>query len=765
MSGQRDFRADQRKLIGLPPVQATRPQSAREESYEEVYGVPRAGEESYAETFGDGSLSDEQMAALEKGEGGPWNDYADEDGPWKEYSDAETFGARGLTDEEMLALEKGQPPPKPLDDNELGAARALRVAGAGMGWGDEVVGGSAALGEFFTSGFDTKRARAAYEREQKRAEALSQRYEAERPVESVALDVVGGAGPGAALFKTGQGLVRAFTGAKKLGVAGNIGALGLTGAGGAAGYNAGRAPQSVGEKASAAVDPASLLVGGTLGVVAGPLGNTVARGASRIGRVFTSPEQKAARYVAEKLAQSSDTPQSWAARQAEATSTGKPAALADTGPQGARDAAAMAAREPGQGREFAQGVLRARQEGQGARVTQDLQQTSGTSTQGYVSTVDDITARQQAAAKPAYDQAFANKSPIATPKMTEVINRPSAKSALQRGLRIAADEGIDESELVIRDAAGNITGVTTKGADFVKRGLDDMIESAQRTGDNQAARALTMLKKQLLDEVDRVNPAYAKARQTFAGHAANKRALEQGRKAHTSHPDQIKADMDGLTPGEREAYKTGFVQRVVEEVENAPDGADAVRRIFGNPAKRARLKSILGDERFAQLEKRLAVEAQMSETNKAARLGSQTAERMGASDDFREFMVGSSPEIASGAMQAFVTGRIGPLARAIGWPAIMNLYRGASERTRHQILRMLLSDDPAAVRRALNMIGQEFKKAKTAQAIRDTATGAAAANKDVRAASGAGASVAYNRLWPWAKPEGAASAAAAAQSF
>lgn len=49
----------------------------------------------------------------------------------------------------------------------------------------------------------------------------------------------------------------------------------------------------------------------------------------------------------------------------------------------------------------------------------------------------------------------------------------------------------------------------------------------------------------------------------------------------------------------------------------------------------------------------------------------------------------------------------------------------------------------AEVRRALNLIGKEYKRAQSAQAMRAAATGAAASNKDTRAGAGMAAGAAY----------------------
>jgi hypothetical protein len=495
----------------------------------------------------------------------------------------------------------------------------------------------------------------------------------------------------------------------------------------------------------AGVDP--LVVGGLLGVAGGALGGGVAgtgRVISRAVRGVVAPQRQAARYLAEKIDDAGRTVSDVSDEYAAAAATGKPVVLGDVGPQGVKDAAGVAARMPGPGREIAKQQIGTRQEGQVARVSEDLNKAAGGKPGSFTKTVEELTEQRAAEAKPLYEQAM-SKKPLISPKIVEVTNRPSGKSAMQRGLKIAQDEGIPESELVVRDAKGNITGYTTKALHYMKLGLDDMIEAAKRTGDNSAARALSLLKRELLSEVDRLNPAYAKARQVFAGHSANKGALEAGRQAANPgvHPDQIKSDLAGLSQGEREFYRRGFMQRIVEQVEGTPDQGNAIRRIFGTTAKRDRLRAILGDEDYAKLAQRFKVEDEMYGTFKRSDVGSETAERQAAQSDLDVFVTGQSPQLAQGTLASFVSGTISPLLRAIGMDGIARLLRGLPIRVRAEIAKMLFSDDPKKVRAALQAIAREYKNVQASKAQTDAAIAGLAATDEGKVAGGIAATTAY----------------------
>lgn len=662
----------------------------------------------------------------------------------------ETSGA-ALSDDELMALDGA--PSAPIDDrseDEKNAGAAVNVLDMiTPSWGDEITAG--AMTPLAWAGLRGKSK--GWDDEVKQSRRIQQRYrefepwDSKRNLASSAAGLIGAAGPATGLYKGGQAIIRGVTGpaastAGKLAQA--AGALGLTGAAYAEIGQAGEAEGGLDKRLEAIGAGGSTvpLVGAGLGIAAGGIGGGGARIAQRAVQGFRSGQSQAARYLAEKLLGAGQTVDDLAAAQSAAAKTGKPVTLGDVGPQGIKDAGAAAARTPGPGRETAQKLLVPRQEGQVQRVSNDVGEAVGGKPGTFTQTVDEISAQRSAEAKPLYDKAMHPK-PLVSQKIVEVTNRPSGKAAMERGLKIARDEGIPEEELVSRDARGNVVGYTTKALHYMKMGLDDMIESAQRSGDNAAARAFTIMKNELLGEVDRLNPAYAQARKVFAGHAANQRALESGRKAINAHPDQIKSEMAGMSEAERDMYRRGFAQRVIEDVEKAPDAGNAARRIMSNTAKRERMRAVLGDEEFGKLMERLGVEDAMYGSYKRTNVGSETAERVSAQQDIDDFLVGQTPDLANGFAQSLASGRIAPLLHKIGLGGISSLLRGLSQRARGHIAKMLFSDKPDDVKWALNAIAKEYSAAQRFNALQDAAIAGSAANKDARVGGGAAAEAAY----------------------
>lgn len=673
----------------------------------------------------------------------------------------------GSYDENMKTVETNRKRyDRPGDDRDLGERRqgyALNLLDNMLfGYGDEVVAGGGAL---FDGDYEKKLADA--EKKHQRYRDLEDDWSAAN-IGSGAAGFAGGTPLFTGLYKGAQGLIRggrAALGAPSArvvaeaagktapkGVAGviaaaptsnigktveTIGALGITG--GLAGEIAasGDATGGLGKRVGVIGDDMGRLALNTvLGTAIGVAGPAATKGGQKLLNLFRKPEDKAARYLAEKFLASGKTIDEFADEYAGAAAGGKPVAPVDIAPTSVKDAGTAAARMPGSGRDRAQEFLKNRQEAMGSRVSDDMQEALGKPPGSFVQTADEIAAQRAAEAKPHYDKAFSGNKPVTGKKVVELTNRPSGKQAINQGLKMAQDEGIPMSELVITDAKGNVIGYTMKAMHYGKMALDDMIDSAVRSGNNQAARNLTTLKNQWLREMDNLSPDYATGRKIYAGHASNQRALENGRKAVNAHPDQIQKDLAGLSKSEQEFYRQGYMQKVQEQIESAPDKGNVVNRIFGTKAKRDRMKQVLGEDKYNELAKKYDIENKMYETYGDVNVGSPTAQRTAAQADLNEGIAAMSPEAATGLGRSMASGSITPLLNAIGWNRFMGALNGIGEKTRAEIVRLLFSTDPAEVKAGLALLNKHYAAAQRMQKIQQGVGAAGAGNENTRTYGG-----------------------------
>lgn len=227
-----------------------------------------------------------------------------------------------------------------------------------------------------------------------------------------------------------------------------------------------------------------------------------------------------------------------------------------------------------------------------------------------------ITERQALDAKPLYDEAYAH-GPVQIP--AELLKRPSVKKALAQARVVAADEGVKLPD--------NVIDVRT--IDYAKRTLDDRISALKRAGKKDKARVLDGVRRSLLEAVDEQVPKFAEARQTFAGYAKAKDALETGRKFLRAPAEETEAIKKSLTKAEQEVFTAGQQDALNELMEKVADSHDLTKKLIGNPAIRAKIRTVFPDDAsymgFLRHMTELAGQAQ----KKNAILGnSMTAERV-----------------------------------------------------------------------------------------------------------------------------------------
>lgn len=96
-------------------------------------------------------------------------------------------------------------------------------------------------------------------------------------------------------------------------------------------------------------------------------------------------------------------------------------------------------------------------------------------------------------------------TPAMKGQITQLMKRPSIKSAMQDAKQLAAEDGM------------NLTDMTSiEGMHYTKQALDDQISSSVRAGTDTLTSKLMGTKQKLLNLMDTLSPAYAEARRTFA---------------------------------------------------------------------------------------------------------------------------------------------------------------------------------------------------------------------------------------------------------
>lgn len=480
---------------------------------------------------------------------------------------------------------------------------------------------------------------------------------------------------------------------------------------------------------------------GALGAGAGNIaGQTVIApairaGASGLGRVtgrtmptLSGTEARAARYIPEDAAAQLD----------EAAAAGQPMMLADTSPQMRALAGSVSRRSP-EAYEIAESALRPRSLGQGDRAIAAIEDTLG-GIENPIEASESLMAAASQTARPLYDEFYAQPA-RSSPLLKSLMERPAAKDALNRAREIAADEGVDSTKWGIDlDSEGNLAIVrdlSPETIDYVKRALDDVIEAKGNrnavTGKlelGESGRAVVKLKNAFVKEADRLYPQYAKARAAYAGPAAAKAALEDGRRMANSRPREIERRMRDMPEAEKEQFRLGLRIGIADKVLGKNLRSDAFEPLYGSPDAQGRIAALspTGAEEFG---KRYGRERQMAETATEVLGGSPTARRQAADQTF-ENRVADFGEAGFAAMTgAGAQGLAGRIAKGVS-----DRYRaGFTERTANELAPILFNDDPAA---GAAFIRALLDRAERAEAFRRSTSRAGAG---IGAALGTGAAV------------------------
>ncbi len=427
------------------------------------------------------------------------------------------------------------------------------------------------------------------------------------------------------------------------GALGGAAAGGLTGAGEAAG---GLEERGIGAAQGAAAGAA---LGATI-----PLATAgIASGfRALVNRLPGSVQRNAANRVVRAL--ESDEITVGQARQ-QLDDLGVEGVLADVGEESRRLARGAAA-QPGPASAAATRVFRDRQERQGTRILQEIEDSLPAQT-SFQGTVDDLISQRASAAGPLYAQAYAVDIPF-NDELQRLFDRPAIKRAWTRAQQIAANEDIQLPQIFLSDEAGNLT-LNTRVApnmqtiDFIKRGLDDIIERAREplTGKIQGdlARSVNATRRELLSVVDDLNPTYAQARAAFAGPSGSLEALSLGRRFARGDPEILERQLSRLTPNDQAFFRAGVAQGLRDIVLRTPDGANAARRLIGNELARQRLRAVFpDDESYEQFLRQMIRETTFFDTGSRVLGGSPTARINEETSQLADPLAGAAIDVATG---------------------------------------------------------------------------------------------------------------------
>lgn len=418
-----------------------------------------------------------------------------------------------------------------------------------------------------------------------------------------------------------------------------------------------------------------------------PVGNAI--------RSVVAPERNAMRLAQRSLARDGLAPEDAAAKMQGAIDAGDDTmTLMDVAGDNTRRLGRFASNIPGEGADKINQTVYDRQLAQPERVVSAIREGLD-DPERYFGTIDDIIVQRQAASKPLYDKAYATPVPF-TRKLEGLLGRGKVmRDALKRARDLGEAEGIPSQQFFAKIADdGSYTIESVPDArqwDLMKRSLDDIIEGEKTVLPNgteklsNLGRVVSGIKREMLDEIDRVNPDYAAARKVYSSASDSLDAVTEGGKLLDADPELARRKLAAMSEGEKQLARLGLSKAMTDRVQRMKDGANTVRAIFASPKHRAVLKEAFPDEKsFTGFQDAMEREAQKTRTKNAIGGNSTTAQQMTDIAD---------NQVDMGVIGNLATGRFGAAAGAIVQKALSRATV-VNEATAKELANILTTSDP-----------------------------------------------------------------------
>ncbi|WP_305986470.1 hypothetical protein [Roseibium sp. MMSF_3544] len=524
-------------------------------------------------------------------------------------------------------------------------------------------------------------------------------------------------------------------------------ALGMTGSLGARTLKSGASSLAIGTADQAARDfsntgelsgenllDAGLMAGGIgaaipgVGHVAGKAVNAAANKAGDAFHTVFNPTKQAARRVGQAINLDRANEQGALSRSdiASATRSNQPLLNVDLGGETTRALTRATVNQSPEARGAIERAVQDRFSSQAARLSEKVRGIAGNVDD--LSTIEQIRSSASASNKPAYQKAFLNPKAqsLYTPRLRELMQSPTFRSAVNLVPKRSADRGAVEGfkeipnpfrknaqggYILKQDGQGTVAVPNLEFWNQVKINLDTAIDRAKRSDGKTRVAELTSLKNALVEELDKAVPAYREARQGAAVFFQAEDAVDAGRKFFKSSRmmPEYRNGILKMTTEEREAFKVGFASEILDAAGATADNHNVINRYFRSPDAREKIKLAFGKSMAQEFEAFVRVENAMDQLRNA--LGnSTTARQLLESGMLGNSLVGAAAWTYTG---DFSTG----VAAAAGRMGTRVLGRKISDRVLKETADLLLSNDPKAIERAIQMAARSPQHMASLDAI------------------------------------------------
>lgn len=402
---------------------------------------------------------------------------------------------------------------------------------------------------------------------------------------------------------------------------------------------------------------------------------------------------------------------------AAAHAQGKPYTYTDAGGRNTQGRLNAAARSPGDTQNDVANFMKDRQAGQAGRVNDDLGRAVGDGRNAFADEAGIVT-QMKADADKFYESAYAAPLPTG-PVYDELLRSASVRQAMQRLYKTWGDRQAPVSEVfgkipnprygsVKADGTPEPKTIVTpsvRGWDQIKRMLDADIRVAAQNGGGPVMETAIALRNKIRGQLQADVPDYRQALTHWSSDQESLEAIQLGRQLATApNADAAMATFRTLPPPQQDLARQAAARELMGKATKAGErGGNAAAAVYGSArpgasvdnvgGQRERLRSLFPDDAsYKDFASRMDRENRMTATQNLTQAGSGTA---GNAADMADAGFGQAGQ-AVGVLQNIMSGRVGGAAgQAVG--LLSNMFNGVNERTAKEMVRILLSQDPADI--------------------------------------------------------------------
>ena len=276
-------------------------------------------------------------------------------------------------------------------------------------------------------------------------------------------------------------------------------------------------------------------------------------------------------------------------------------------------------RAPGAGRQMGVDFLEARQAGQGRRLSNALSE-GFDSPQTAAQTEAQLTRARGTAADAEYGAVRGGSNPVDVVAPIDHLDRIIGTQPGQ--VITAANDSIEAALTPFRQRLARVNPDDFEAVQRIRGDMADAAETAHRAGQGNRARLIGGAVRQLDTAMEAASPGYRQANANFAQASRNIDAVGHGRDAamRGRTEDTIPA-FQALGPEGQSAYRSGYVDPLIADVQKAAVGANKARPLTNDAFQAEAGVMAPGND---LLQRRIGRENTMFETRRQATGGSQT---------------------------------------------------------------------------------------------------------------------------------------------